>query len=147
MRLAGPSLVSLALVIAGCGGGSSPSEPTPPPAPVPIEGSWSGSVAITSPRATTCTLSLELVRDGPDYIGNWEGRCPDGTQGTGIAFVTPAFFNQVIVTGLQGQPVFGGCGWSSLATRETNRLRGDWGTPQNCQTGSALQGRLDLTKR
>src|SRR5262245_39802925 len=121
MRLAGLSLVSLSLVIAGCGGGSSPSEP-PPATPVPLERSWSGTVAITSPRATTCTLTLELTRDGPDYIGNWEGRCPDNTQGRGIAVVVPAFFDQVIVSGLQGQPVFGGCGWSSLATRETNRL-------------------------
>ena len=149
MRLAGLSLVALFLVLAGCGGGgSSPSEPPPPPAtPVPLEGSWSGTVTITSPRATTCTLTLELVRDGQDYFGDWEGRCPDNTQGRGIAVVSPAFFNQVIVAGLQGQPVFGGCGWSSLATRETNRLRGDWSTPQNCQNGPVLQGRLELTKR
>jgi len=87
--------------------------------------------------------------DGPDYIGNWDARCPDGTQGRGIAVVTPAFFDQVLVAGLglQGQQVFGGCGWSTLATRDGNRLRGDWDTAQSCQTGPVLRGRLDLTKR
>jgi len=149
MRLVGLSLVALSLVLAGCGGGSSPSEPPPPATPVPLEGSWSGTVAVTSPRVTTCTLTLELMRDGPDYIGNWEGRCPDGTQGRGVAVVNPVIFDQVLVAGLslQGQQVFGGCSWSSLATRETNRLRGDWGTAQNCPTGPVLQGRLELTKR
>jgi hypothetical protein len=104
-------------------------------------------VALTNSNRATCTLSLDLTREGPDYFGSWEGQCPDGTRGTGIVFVTPAFSNQVLVAALQGQTLFGGCGWSSLANRNGNRLRGDWGTPQNCQNGSVLQGQLDLTKR
>jgi len=148
MRRAGLSLVALSLVFASCGGGgSSPSEPRPPTTPVALEGTWSGTVVVTTPNRTTCTLSLDLVRDGPDYFGNWEGTCPDGTQGRGTVFVTPAFFNQVLVAALQGQPLFGGCGWSTLASREGNRLRGDWSTPQNCQNQAVLQGQLDMTKR
>lgn len=135
--------LALALVISGCGGGSSPSEP---PAPVPLEGNWSGSVTITSPSPATCSLSLDLVRDGPDYFGNWEADC-SGIRGNGIVFATPFVANQYLVAALQGQPVFGGCGWTSLATQEGNRLRGDWDTPQNCQAGPVLRGRLDLTKR
>lgn len=147
MRLTGLAVVSLVLVISGCGGGggSSPTEPTSEP--VPLEGAWSGSVTITNSTRATCTLSLDLERDAQDYIGNWEAQCSDGTQGSGLVLVTPAFSNQVLVAGLQGQPVFGGCGWSSLASRSGNRLRGDWGTPQNCQSGPVLQGRMDLTKR
>jgi len=148
MRRATLSLVMAVLILAGCGGGgSSPSEPRPSGTPVALEGSWSGSVAVSSPNRTTCTLTLDLTRDGPDYFGNWAGTCPDGTQGQGSVFVTPGFFNQVIILALQGQPLFGGCGWSSVANRDANRLSGDWGTPQNCQNQPVLQGQLSLTKR
>jgi hypothetical protein len=152
MRLTGLAVLSLVLVVSACGGGSgggssSPTEPPPPPPQtVPLEGRWSGSVTITSPNPATCTLSLDLVRDGLDYLGNWNAQC-SGTQGNGLVFVTSAFFGQVLVAGLQGQPVFGGCGWASLATRDGNRLRGDWDTPQNCQTGPVLRGRMELTKQ
>lgn len=145
MRLTSLAVVSLVLVVSACGGGSS--SPTEPAAPVPLEGSWTGSVAVTSPNRTTCTLSLDLSRDEQDYLGDWEAQCPDGTRGTGIAVVTTALGSQVLVAGIQGQPVFGGCGWSSFATRAGNRLRGDWSTPQNCQSGPVLQGRMELTKR
>jgi hypothetical protein len=82
-----------------------------------------------------------------DYSGNWEARCSDGKQGNGLVFANTVFSNQVLVSGLLGQPVFGGCGWASLALREGNRLRGDWSTPQNCQTSPGLQGRMELTKQ
>jgi hypothetical protein len=103
-------------------------------------------VALTSPSRATCTISLALVQDGPDFLGNWEGRCPD-SEGSGVVIVSPLFGNLVFVVGLQGQPVFGGCGWSSVATQDGNRLRGEFNTPQNCQSGPALQGQLELTKR
>jgi len=94
-------------------------------------------------------MSMDLAMDQGAYFGNWEARCPDGTQGNGIAFVTPTFSNQVAISSLalRSTSVFGGCGWASFASREGSRLRGDFGTPQNCQTGPVLQGRLDLTKR
>jgi hypothetical protein len=82
-----------------------------------------------------------------DYSGNWEARCSDGKQGNGLVFANIVFSNQVLVAGLLGQPVFGGCGWASLALREGNRLRGDWSTAQNCQTSPGLQGRMELTKQ
>jgi hypothetical protein len=106
-------------------------------------------VAITSPSTTTCTLSLDLTLDQGAYFGNWEARCPDGTQGNGITFVTPTFSNQVAISALalRSTPVFGGCGWASVSTREGSRLRGDFGTPQNCSTGPVLSGRIELTKR
>jgi len=145
---AGLAVLSLVLIFSACGGGSdSPTEPTSEP--VLLEGAWSGSVTITNSTRATCTLSLDLERDGQDYFGDWSAQCSDGTQGSGIAVASPTFSNQVLVAGLglQAQAVFGGCGWSSLATRNGNRLRGDWGTPQNCQSGPTLQGRMDLTKR
>jgi hypothetical protein len=103
-------------------------------------------VALTNSNRTTCTISLAVVQDGLDFIGNWEGRCPDA-QGSGSAVISPLISNLVLVTGLQAPPVFGGCGWSSLATREGNGLRGEFNTPQNCPDGPMLQGQLELTKR
>lgn len=149
MRLTGLAVVSLVLIVSGCGGGgSSPTEPPAPP--VALEGHWSGTVTITSPTFTTCTMSLDLTLDQGAYLGNWDARCPDGTQGNGIAFVTPLIANQVIVSGLglRSTSVFGGCGWGSNALREGNRLRGDdWSTPQNCSTGPVLRGRMELAKQ
>ena len=150
MRSRGLALASVALLVSACGGGSSPSEPrpTPPPTePVSLVGSWSGPVTITAPTPATCTLSLTLSVDGVDYFGDWAAQCSDGKQGSGLAFGNSVLANQVLVAGLLGQPVFGGCGWASLAVREGNRLRGDWSTPQNCQTGPVLQGRMELTKK
>ena len=150
MRCIELAVMSLVLVMSACGGGGGSSPTEPPAPPVPLEGDWSGSVTITSPNPATCSLSLDLVQDGPDYLGNWEARCPDGTQGHGIVVVTSLFGNRVIVNALalDSTSVFGGCGWASSAFREGNRLRGeDWSTPQNCQTGPVLRGRLELTKR
>jgi hypothetical protein len=152
MRSRGLALAAVVLLVTACGGGGhSPTDPaptpTPPTGPVSLEGSWSGPVTITSPTSITCTLSLTLSRDGVDYFGDWEAQCSDGKQGRGLAFANIVFANQVLVAGLQGQPVFGGCGWASLATREGSRLQGDWSTPQNCQAGPFLQGRMTLTKR
>jgi hypothetical protein len=145
--LAAAALLALFLsACGGSGGGSSPTDPTPPVGLAPLEGHWSGSVTITAPTPTTCTLSLDLSKDAEDYIGNWDARCSDGKQGSGLAFANVVIANQVLVAGLLGQPVFGGCGWSSLALRAGNRLQGDWGTPQNCRTGPVLQGRMELTK-
>lgn len=147
MRLTGLAVVSLALVISACGGGgSSPTEPPEPP--VPLEGAWSGTVTITSPTSTTCTMSLDLALDQGAYFGNWAAQCPDGTGGNGVVVVTPLLGNQLIVSGLRSTSVFGGCGWGSNAFRESNRLRGDdWSTTQNCPTGPVLRGRMALTKR
>lgn len=150
MRCIELALASLVLVMSACGGGGGSSPTEPPAPPVPLAGDWSGSVIITSPSSATCSLSLDLVQDGPDYLGNWEARCPDGTQGDGIVVVTPLIANRVLVNalGLSSTLVFGGCGWGSTAFREGNRLRGeDWSTPQNCQAGPVLPGRLELTKR
>ncbi|HXU29863.1 MAG TPA: hypothetical protein VN851_04725 [Thermoanaerobaculia bacterium] len=145
MRRIGLAAVSLALMLWGCGGGSSPSEPRQTP-PVSLAGTWSGTVALTTPNRVNCTISFAVVQDGQDFFGDWEGRCPD-TQGSGVVVVSPLISNLVLVTALQGEPVFGGCGWSSFVTREGNRLRGDFNTPQNCPGGPALAGQLDLTKR
>jgi hypothetical protein len=112
-----------------------------------LEGNWGGSITITNPTPVTCTLSLELSKDQQDYLGNWDAQCSDGKRGTGIAFASLLFSNQVLVGGIQGAPAFGGCGWSSLAVREGNRIRGDWSLPQNCKTSPALQGQMELTKR
>jgi hypothetical protein len=151
MRLPGLAVVSLALiVVTACGGGGDSSPTEPPAPPVPLEGNWSGSVTITSPTSTTCTMSLDLALDQGAYFGNWDARCPDGTQGNGVVLVTPLIANQVIVSGLglRSTSVFGGCGWGSTALREGNRLRAeDWSTTQNCATGPVLRGRLELTKR
>jgi hypothetical protein len=95
-------------------------------------------------------MSLDLVLDQGDYLGNWQAQCPNGTQGSGIVFVTPLIGNQVIVSGvaIRSTAVFGGCGWASTPIREGNRLRGeDWSTTQNCSTGPLLRGRLVLTKQ
>lgn len=146
MRLKGLAVVALVLVVSACGGGggSSPTEPTPP---VPLEGDWSGSVTITSPNSATCTMALNLVRDGVDYLGNWEAQC-SGAQGSGFVFVTSVFGNQVLLSGFRSQSVFGGCSWVTTAIRDGNRLRGDdWSTTQNCSTGPVLRGRVELTKR
>jgi hypothetical protein len=145
--LAAAPLILLLVACGGSGGGSSPTEPKPPTEPVSLEGSWSGSVTINAPNPATCTLSLTLSRDVSGDIGNWEAQCSDGKQGNGIAFANLVPFNQVLIAGLLGQPVFGGCGWASLALRDGNRIRGDWNTPQNCQTGPVLQGRMELTKK
>lgn len=145
MRWSAMAVLCAGLTFSGCGGGSSPSEPRST-APVGLAGTWSGSVALTSPSRATCTISLALVQDGPDFVGNWEGRCPD-SGGSGVVIVSPLFGNLVFLVGLQGQPVFGGCGWSSVATQDGNRLRGEFNTPRNCQSGPALQGQLDLTRR
>lgn len=147
MRLPGLAVVSLVLVVSACsdGGDSSPTEPPAPP--VPLEGNWSGSVTITSPNPATCTMSLDLVRDGPDYLGNWSADC-SGTQGSGIVFIVSVLGNQVLVSALRSQSVFGGCSWGATAVREGNRLRvDDWSTTQNCPTGPVLRGRMELTKR
>jgi hypothetical protein len=144
-------VASCVLVLSACGGSgggsSSPTEPrpTPSPTPAPLDGSWSGAVTLTT--KVTCTLSLALTNDGGQYLGDWDAQCSDGKKGNGIAVANPLFFNQVLVSGLLGQPVFGGCGWASLAVRDGNRLRGDWSTPQGCQTGPVLQGQMELTKR
>ncbi len=152
MRRTGLAVMSLGLLLSGCGGGSSPSEPRPmvPAPPVPLEGSWSGSVALTNSTRATCTLSFELLGDGLDFFGEWEGRCPDGTQGGGFMVVNTLFANMVLVFAAQtppGQALFGGCAWSSFTTRDGNRLRGDFSTPQNCQSGTVLAGRLEMTKQ
>ena len=150
MRITGLAGVSLVLVLSACGGGGDSSPTEPPAPPVALEGKWSGTVAITSPNATTCTMSLDLAPDQVGYIGNWDARCPDGTQGNGIAFVTVLIGNQLILSGvaIHSTPVFGGCGWVSTPVREGNRLRGeDWTTTQNCPTGPVLRGRMILTKQ
>ncbi len=138
-------LVCLSLLALGCGGGSSPSEPRTT-SPVALEGNWAGSAALSSPRAT-CSLSLTLARDGVDLIGNWTGQCPNIGEGHGVVVTTPLVANLVLVTGLQGAPLFGGCGWSSVATRDGDRLRGQFSTPANCSGGPPLEGQLELTKR
>ena len=102
---------------------------------------------MTLTTQVTCTLSLSLSKDAADYIGDWQAQCPGGKKGSGISVANPLFFNQVLVSALLGNPVFGGCGWASLAVRDGNRLRGDWSTPQGCETGPVLQGRMELTKR
>lgn len=143
--------VPFVLLIVACGGSgrsSSPTEPTPPSAdPVSLEGNWSGSVTISSPTPVTCTLSMKLSKDVSDYNGDWDAKCSDGKHGTGIAFANLLIFNQVLVAGVLGQPVFGGCGWASGALREGNRIHGDWSTPQGCQTGPVLLGKMELTKQ
>jgi len=136
-------------------GGSGGDSPTEPPGGggslAALEGKWSGTIAVNNPSngQGSCTVDLDLVRDPPTYLGNWHARCADGQEGNGIAVVTPIVANQVLISavGGRGQAVFGGCGWSSLAGRDANRMRGDWSTPQNCSTGSALAGRFEVTKQ
>jgi hypothetical protein len=100
---------------------------------------------VTSPGAS-CTLTVQLIRDGLDLLGNWSARCSDGKQGTGIAFANNLPFNQTLVAGVGGAGVFGGCGWGSVATRQGNRLHGDWSNADNCASGT-LRGQLELTKQ
>ena len=140
----------LLLAAAACGGGgSSPTEPSPSPGNVSLAGSWAGTVRITSPgsAAATCSLSLSIQSDVEGFFGNWDARCPDGSQGNEIAFAQPAFSNLVILIGASSSSVFSGCSWSSVATQTGRRLQGDWGVADNCQTGPVLRGRLDLTKQ
>src|SRR5258705_8947319 len=103
------SCVLLLSACGGSGGGSSPTDPRPTPT-VSLEGSWSGTVTLTT--QVTCTLSLTLSNDAGDFLGNWEAQCPDGKKGSGIAAANLLPFNQAVIFGLLGQPVFGGCGWS-----------------------------------
>lgn len=142
-------LVVSGLLASACGGSGddSPTDPGGGGTLVPLEGKWTGTIAVDG--RGSCTVELDLVRDAPAYLGNWRAQCADGKQGRGIALVNPVVANQVLVSGLgeSGQEAFGGCGWSSLAARESNRMRGDWGTPQNCAAAPALQGRFEVTKR
>lgn len=139
----------LLLTTACGGGGSSPTDPSPPPGNVTLEGSWTGTVVITSPGsvAMTCTLSLSLQTDVQGFFGEWNARCPNGSQGSQITFVQPVLSNLVLVAGLGSPAVFGGCGWSTLARQNGRRLQGDWANADNCQTGPVMSGRLDLTKQ
>lgn len=141
------TLLSIALSACGGGGGSSPTEPLPPARLVELEGNWSGSVDVTSPTATTCTLSLQLTRDEGDYFGSWRSRCPDGAEGSGIATAVVTFGPQVLLIGLRATTVFGGCGWSTTAVRTADRIEGDWGNADNCSTGPVMRGRLELRKQ
>ena len=152
MRLDRPAVAVLLILVLSCGGGggSSPTEPPPiPPDPVALQGSWSGNIMVTSPdnAATTCTVQMTLALDQQIYLGNWNAQCANGTQGQGIATAVPGPFNLAILSGLLSPTVFGGCSWGSGASRESNRLRGDWSTADNCATGPFLRGRIELTKR
>ena len=142
------SLAVLGLLLSACGGGGgrSPSDPRGGE-PVALEGDWSGTITVTGQG--NCTTTFNIIRDQGSLFANWSAQCPNGTQGSGLATVDPIIANQVVILALNTsrQPVFGGCSWSIIAVREGNRLRGDWGTPQNCSTGPELRGRIDLTKR
>lgn len=104
---------------------------------------------VTAPdnAVTTCTVQMTLSLDQQVYFGNWNAQCTNGTQGQGIATAVLGPFNLVILSGFLSPTVFGGCGWGSGASRESNRLRGDWSTADNCATGPVLRGRIELTKR
>ena len=107
MRSRSLVVASCVLLLSACGGSggkSSPTEPSPTPtAPVSLEGSWSGTVTLTT--QVTCTLSLTLSNDAGDFLGNWKAQCPDGKKGSGIAAANLLPFNQAVIFGLLGQPV------------------------------------------
>ena len=148
-RIGKACLVVFPLLLSACGGsgGRSPSEPPGGGEPVALEGSWSGTITVTGQG--TCTVTLDVIRDGQSFLGNWQAQCANGQTGNGLASIDPFIANQVVILALSTsrQTIFGGCGWSSISVRDSNRLRGDWGTPQNCAGGPELRGRIDLTKR
>lgn len=141
----------LLLTLLACGGGSDGGSPTEPPSPpVALEGTWSGTISITSPSPTSnCSVTISLDEDPQDpafLLGNWSANC-SGVQGSGVAAANIFPPNSVILFGLGGPQLFNGCGWSSVLERGGSRLNGSWSTPQNCQTGPVRNGRLDLDKQ
>jgi hypothetical protein len=113
-----------------------------------LEGTWAGTITITSPAPTsTCSVRVSLEKDPQDpmfFSGDWSANC-SGVQGNGIAtaFLIPG--GPILLAGILGSPVFGGCGWSSLALRDGRRMNGDWQTPQNCPPSRS--GRIELDKQ
>jgi hypothetical protein len=85
-------------------------------------------------------------QDPTFFIGDWSANC-SGVQGNGITTAILIPGGSVVLTSLLGSPVFGGCGWSSVGVRSGRRLSGNWQTPQNCQTGPARSGRIELDKQ
>lgn len=140
----------LLLALAACGGDSDGGSPTEPPAPVALEGTWTGTITVTNPSPTsTCSVTVTLDKDPQDptfFTGNWSASCPNG-QGGNLALVNLIPGNFVVLIGVGSSGVFNGCSWSILAPREGRRLNGDWQTPQNCQTGPAQSGRIELNKQ
>jgi hypothetical protein len=137
---------SLGIVACGGGSGHSPTEPAPTPTNVPLPGTWAGTVVENNPPGMTCTVTVE-IGEAPDYLGNWQAQCPDGSMGGNLSVAFPLPFAQILLGSLPSPAVFGGCGWSSTCTKDGRQLSGDWVTDDNCQTGPALQGRMDLTKQ
>jgi hypothetical protein len=139
-------LAALSLLVLGaCGGGSSPTEPS---TPVALEGTWAGTITITSPGPTsTCSVEVTFQQDAQEpafFFGNWRANC-SGAQGGNVTTAFAAFGDSVILTSLGSPQVFS-CGWSSVLLRDGRRLSSsDWGTPQNCQP--MQRGRIELTKQ
>jgi len=111
-----------------------------------LTGTWAGTITVDSSPGLTCSVTVELG-EAPDYVGNWQTQCSNGSTGGNLVFAFPLPFSQVVLAAVRHSAVFGGCGWSSAGTKDGRLISGDWSTADNCQSGPALRGRMSLAKQ